>query len=265
MFTQTAGVPSPADPPDAMRRGVLAVAASVGFLPLRVEALSPVFMLIGPSIAAGILALLGIKMQRDFERQRHADDLAMSRAKLRLELERLAHDKHTAAREERLFVFRTLLENDEEFRTTVVPQMRMSFAIQPGNRQLLTTGLMENVDGTRLGLTNGQIAIARGHDSGVIDNELALQLGDDGQGGQVPLPVPIGQMVRDLNERTTRTHQEQFARQMGADVQQVRENWALAGEQRLSSARRPTGNPDIVAVAFMPKNRGTLRYSVQRA
>ena len=253
--------------PDTLRRGMLAVAATVGLVPFPARALSPVFMIIGPSIAAGIMALLGIKMQRDLDVQRHADDLAMSRAKLRIELDRLAHDRYTAARDERMFVIRTLLENDEEFRTSALEQMRMSLAVLPGSRHLLTAGLLENVDGhaTRIGLHAGRIAVERAGNSGFIDNELALALADGGYVGQ-ELPLPVDRIVRDLNERTTERHREAFAQQLGMPVRQVTTNWALAGERRLTRARRPTGSPDIVAAAFMPKGRqGTVRYAIQRA
>lgn len=247
------------------RRGAIAAVAA-GLLPTPAFAAAPLLLMVLPSIAAGVLALLGVRQQLGFERERHASDRDLSREALVLERQRLAIDWHAAQRGQRVALLTTLLQLDEDFRRSAVEQLMGHVAVDRAQRHPVTALLAEDLDGrgSRVGLRHGHLAVQRGDDGGWIDNQLLVDLADaPGADPADPLPVPVTGFVRDLNRQMTTAHQERFAQSLRTTVDDVRRHWVLAGERRLSRARRPSGHPDTVAAAFMPaQGNGAARYAV---
>ncbi|NRF71528.1 hypothetical protein HLB44_31525 [Aquincola sp. S2] len=250
------------------RRGALAVVAA-SLAPAHTLAAGALLLMMLPSIATGVLALLGLRQQLAVERERHDSDRDRSREALMLERQRLAMDWQAAQRNQRVTLLTTLLQFDEDFRRSAIEQLMGNVAVDRAHRHPVTALLADDLDGrgSRVGLRHGHLAVQRGDDGGWIDNQLLVDLArTPNADAEDPLPVPVTGFVRDLNRQMTNAHQERFAQSMRTTVDDVRRNWVLAGERKLSRARRPSGHPDTVAAAFMPaKGNGAARYAVTMA
>lgn len=230
------------------------------------NALAPWLWSVLPSVAAGLLGLWGIRMQIRQEDARRQSDLATSREQLSLEHARLRLQMEMTERSDRMAIATTLLQMDEELRKTFV-SANMSWlqnVVVDRSTQMAAHGsvLSENFDGigTRVGFDQGRLAVERGGQTALLNNQVAADVAtymSDGRGGHVPVPLAVEGVIRELNEQITKAHQQRFATQQGLVAHQVEQDWSLAGEQRFSRARRPRGAPDVVVATFLPRKPGS--------
>ena len=248
-------------------RQTMALLAATGavFVSDRANALSPLFFYIAPSVAAGLLGLLGIRMQLRQEEARRLEDQASSREQLRLEHARLQQQMSMAARSDRIAIATTLLQMDEELRKTFISANLgwLQSVVVDRETKMAAHGtvLSENFDGigTRVGFDQGRLVVERGGQNALLNNQVAADVAtymSDGRGGQIPVPVAVEGVIRELNEGMTRAHQQRFAVQQGISADEAEKQWSLAGEQRYSRARRPRGAPDILVATFLPRKPG---------
>jgi len=252
--------------PVGMRQTMAPLAATgAGFVAGRADAMSLLLLTILPTVAAGLLGLLGIRMQLRQEEARRLEDRASSREQLRLEHARLQQQINMAARSDRIAIATTLLQMDEDLRKTFVSANLgwLQSVVVDRETKIAAHGtiLSENFDGigTRVGFDQGRLIVERGGQNALLNNQVAADVAtyiSDGRGGQIPVPVAVEGVIRELNEDMTRAHQQRFAVQQGISADEAEKQWSLAGEQRYSRARRPRGSPDILVATFLPRKPG---------
>jgi len=252
--------------PAGMRQTMAPLAATGAvFLAGRANALSLLLLTILPTVAAGLLGLLGIRMQLRQEEARRLEDRASSREQLRFEHARLQQQINMAARSDRIAIATTLLQMDEDLRKTFVSANLgwLQSVVVDRETKMAAHGtvLSENFDGigTRVGFDQGRLVVERGGQNALLNNQVAADVAtymSDGRGGQIPVPVAVEGVIRDLNKGMTRAHQQLFAVQQGISADEAEKQWSLAGEQRYSRARRPRGAPDILVATFLPRKPG---------
>ncbi|MEQ1805308.1 MAG: hypothetical protein ABL900_08010 [Burkholderiaceae bacterium] len=247
------------------RRTVLAGAAGMACLPTA-NAMAPVLAIVLPTVLAGALSLLGIRWQLEREAQRHQKELQLGLANLQLAQAQLAQQHNAALRQERLAVLQALINHSEVAGQVFVSQnlhLLQSIAADIGTTTPSTRAMSEDIDGagTRLGLVRGCLAVERAGQGALLDNQIALDLGDTVSAGD-PLAVAVSGMQRDLNEKLAAHLKQSAAVQWQMPVEQIESRYALAGVRAYSRARQPRGNPDLQAALFVPRQKGQpVRYA----
>lgn len=253
-------------PTDFQRRqlvmGILALSTGPSL------AIAPTLLLIGPTLLAGILGIIGINMQVNQADRQHAEQMRLNDANLQLAHEQLLSQNRLALRQEKLAILTALLGRSDKFAEQFIGNnfvLAQNIALEP-DRRPANGVLTENGDGhgTRIGLHRGLLAMERGGEGDTINNQNAIDLAAYAEDA---IPLPVTGMVRDLNQKMAISMREFFARENGImTLAEVDREWALAGFQQFSRAINPRGRPDIQAATFLPRVQGRhVKYAYMQA
>ena len=231
-------------------------------------AISPILLLVGPTLLAGILGIIGISIQVDQADRQHAEQMRLNDANLQIAQQQLLSQNRLALRQEKLAILTALLGRSDKFAEQFIENnlvLAQNIALDPDLRPANGV-LTENGDGygTRIGLHRGLLAMERGGPGVTMNNQNAIDLAAYTEDA---MPLPVTGMVRDLNRKMALSMKERFAAENRImTVADVDQEWSLAGIQQFSRATNPRGRPDIQAAAFLPRVQGRrVKYAYMQA
>lgn len=258
--------------PNMTRRAIVLGATTMVITPA--SALSVLLALIAAPVAAGLIGYIGNREQLKASARQHQDLLEHQRVTLELERDRLRQQVASETTQMRLREYEMRMNvllaamNHSQYEKLaqvqiqgILTQQHQAFDV---HHQPASALLAENIDrcGTRLGLSDGVLAIERARTAARVNNQNALDMGSRAREAGEPVPVPVSGRLFDADARLSAMLREKFAREQGLHPQRVERDYTLAAVQAFSRARTPrAGGPDVYTAAFTPRNGDETQYT----